>query len=98
MNIYTLHSIEDTIKLILEKNKETRSNDRLLFLAYLEEVGYNTNKSVADFLLDENAPNMETIGRARRKIQETYPELQADAKTKAKRKEKEEVFTQYAWE
>ena len=98
MNINELQTIEDTVRDLLIKYEKTRSDDRLLFLKYLIEIGYDTDKSVADFLLDVKAPNIETVSRARRKVQENHPELQADEKTRAKRKEKEAVFTSYAWE
>ena len=41
-------------------------------------------------------PSIETVGRARRKIVEQYPDLAGDKKVKDVRRENEDTFRHYA--
>jgi len=81
-------SMYDLVKLILEQDKEARSSDRRLIWAVYQSMGH-----LKDGMLDyENfliCPTPETITRARRKVQELNPDLDADESTKRIRRKRE---------
>jgi hypothetical protein len=63
---------------ILEKRKQTRDSDKKLWLSYLYNycgLDRQSLEKVAQVVLDPSTPTMESITRARRKIQERHPEL-----------------------
>jgi len=79
------------------KNKLTRyprlrdSNERLYY-NYLKENGYDTGKSIKEFLKDmENRkiPYMDSLSRASRKVQEECAQLRGIYYGKRKKKAKE---------
>lgn len=78
----------DTLKVvkeILEEDEQARNDDKYLICRYLEKKGLPTdlkklNKSVS----------LETITRARRKIQETCPHLRPTERVRRYREEMEE--------
>lgn len=88
----------DTVKHILEKYPQTRDSDKKLIWAVLirkQLVQVNSGDVFAlsrvmymDFI---HAPSFESITRARRKVQELHPELQAtNSIVRSKRRQKEE--------
>lgn len=102
-----LMNITKLVKEILEYIPSTRDDDYLLWLKVLEitatAVEYNATFAhcitLNDFLSTakySNYPHFETVSRARRKIQENYPELRASAETQAARSELEEQYKEYA--
>lgn len=86
---------EKIVAPILENCHDTRDDDRKLYYIVLTKLGYSTEMSLKEYLLDSSSfPSYETITRVRRKIQSTRPELRgvsADA-----RAEREEAFIEYA--
>jgi len=83
--IKDLEKVGDRITLILEDYPHTRDSDKLLWLAY--NVGFNNLLDVLapekyeefkSWLLKSQTPVFESLSRARRKIQETRPELAGD--------------------
>ena len=85
--------ITDKLKWVYNKlvtEPRTRDNNEMLYFKYLQEQGYDTNKSVKEFLQDmslRRIPYLDSIARASRKIQEECPHLRG--KQWKKRKEKE---------
>lgn len=81
----TFDTVQDRVKFLLEKYPEVRDNYKLLFLAY--NCHFNNLKEVVStgkyenfkawFLRDETI-SADTISRARRKIQEDFPELSGE--------------------
>lgn len=73
--------ITDKLKWVYNKlvnDSRTRDNNELLYFKYLQEQGYDTNKSVKEFLQDmskRRIPYLDSIARASRKIQEECPDL-----------------------
>ena len=70
--------------------------------SYGEEKGLDIdNMSVPMLLLhckDMGLPSLESMGRARRKVQELYPELKGDCDVQAMREVREEAYRVYAME
>ena len=81
--------IYDLVKEALEKYPVTRNDDKKLIWAVFHRLGYISDKVIKkeDFL---NAPSCESITRARRKVQENHPELEANEYVKKARKHIEE--------
>lgn len=92
---------EDEVLEILMSEPETRNSDKKLYIAYLKrqepKVGKDlTQLSIEQFLktIDEYkvVSSIESIGRMRRKLQETIPELAAVEKVSRGRRKKEQEF------
>lgn len=69
------------------------SNERL-FYNYLLDIGYDTNRTVKDFLKDmetRKIPYLDSFGRASRKVQEEHPSLRGELWTKKKTKKEQQV-------
>lgn len=73
---------------LISSPKLRDSNERLYYL-YLKESGYDTTKSLKDFLKDMEArriPYLDSIARASRKVQEEHPHLRGKKWRKRKKK------------
>jgi hypothetical protein len=79
---------------LLEAVPETRGNDHLLYVKYLEvveKVRFNRNNFI------KYQQSFEGISRARRKVQELYPELTAKY-VQEKRMDNQEQYSKfYRW-
>ena len=99
-----LKELSNRVKSVLEKNVSARNSDNVLYLhvlrSYGEEKGLDIdNMSVPMLLLhckDMGLPSLESMGRARRKVQEIYPELRAGDNVQAMRAEQEEAYREFA--
>ena len=79
-----LSSREANVRLILERYPEARDSDRVLTLIYHTIFnGVNACAPYEEVMLNEGLPSEESLGRCRRKIQETDESLRG---TKAKEK------------
>lgn len=95
-----IENVERLVRQALEKNKEARRNDHKLYI----EVAYIINPALANvnFKMNfENAkevglPPFESVSRARRKLQEKYPELRATKTTEYARAIKQIEFEDYS--
>lgn len=68
----------DWVKEKLTLHPALRDNNERLYLLYLTESGYDTTKSVSQFLRDmsfRTVPYIDSLARNSRKVQELYPEL-----------------------
>lgn len=87
--------ITDKLKWVfntLSKEPRTRDNNELLYFKFLQEQGYDTNKTVKEFLQDMSTrriPYLDSIARASRKIQEECPDLRGKYWKKRQKKEVE---------
>lgn len=87
------------VKSILECNPNTRNSDSLLYI----EVCKKLNPEVEHWLFFDvlrnqselGLPSIETVGRCRRKVVETYPELAGCSDVEAQRILNEEEFIDY---
>lgn len=99
MTVEKLKNLESVVKPILEGNPQTRNDDYLLYAEVIRR--YNPKLlelSAFTFLLAHNTlnlPNIKSIERVRRRVQEKYPEL-ASEKAKKKRAEEQATYIQYA--
>jgi hypothetical protein len=101
-----LKELSNRVKAILETNESARNSDNVLYLhvlrSYGEEKGLDIDKMSVPMLLlhckDMGLPSLESMGRARRKVQELYPELKAVGDVQAMREEQEEAYRAFARE
>lgn len=98
-----MKKIKETSKLvkeILEKVPQTRNSDMLLYYHVCLEIDKTVLKLpfwlVLLDLKQYGLPPIISVGRARRKLQEKYPELRADPDVKEQRTENEEIVKNYA--
>lgn len=90
-----LKQLNKIVKEVLEENPETRRSDIKLIMEVFKRRGVNTSESFATLAVNGQLAQMESITRARRKVQSDYPELKDDH-TAELRAEREEVFREYA--
>lgn len=67
-----LLNLEGKVRRVLERYPSTRDDDRLLALAvWCDGFGLDPHAPVRDVMRDKTLPSQESIGRIRRKLQET---------------------------
>ena len=90
------------VKSILEDDRKARNSDYHLWMRVCEitcpESLYSSFYYVLEHHNDLGLPNFESVGRARRKVQELYPHLQSDEKIHEERAKREEEFKEFARE
>lgn len=101
----TIKNTEAQVRAMLEKAPATRESDHILFIRLcIEQARKNRDNAeliarVLDHIMihgkENGYPNFESVGRARRKLQEKDHRLQATARTKKGRKDREIVFKEY---
>lgn len=88
------------VKEILKDVPATRDNDMLLYYHVVLEIDRTVLKipfyNVILDLKGHGLPSIETVGRARRKLQRAYPELAGSDKASAIRTVQEGKFRDYA--
>ena len=97
-----LYRIQDLVQDILEKDADARNSDTYLY----HEVCKRVNKEVLSVpfgavLNDFNSykvPNIESVGRARRKLQAQFPDLKATKLVADGRLERQIMFEEYSKE
>ena len=76
-----LIKVEEVVEQILRQDKYSRNNDIYLILKYITKVyPYEVGKSFEEAMtnVSKKGLSFESITRARRKIQNKYPELKND--------------------
>lgn len=94
-----LKTIQKNVKDTLEVFPETRASDKLLYYRLLQKVSPDTlSMAVGSYLVDRHVkvPSIESVGRARRKIQELYPHLRPNKVVQEHRAQKEQEYREYA--
>lgn len=99
-----LLNVQEKVKDILIKYPKTRSNDMLLYLKFAERIDEEFQQNVMKLPFATVISNMEeyhlptfgSVGRARRKLQEKYPELRATDQVQGFRADREEAYREYA--
>lgn len=98
MTVEKLKKLEDVIKPILEKYPQTREDDFLLYAEIIDQHNPELlGLSARAFLLGHNVfnvPNIKSVERARRKVQEKHPEL-ASERAKRRRAIEQQAYVQY---
>lgn len=100
-----LLKITELVKGILEENEETRDDDNLLWLEAIRETAYKRDcvyvldwsiAGLMNNIRNLHLPTFESVSRARRKLQEKYPELRGEEKARKEREKREEIYKEYA--
>lgn len=99
-----LKTITDIVKEVLKAHEQARNCDDYLYYLVCSLVakqkGFDVdNMQLSHFLLyrkEYNLPSYETVGRARRKLQQHYPELCGNDVVEGYRTDNENVFRSYA--
>lgn len=99
-----LISIKAMVKSLLEQESVCRNSDNFLYFRVISKVAEQkgidlNNVSILSFLLtmsEQGFPPFESVRRSRQWVQEYYPELSSIERIKAKRKENEAVFRNFA--
>lgn len=111
MEIYTDKKIKDTELLvysILEESERARNSDNFLILKYMEYIGHDilvhkitrlngTKETIIQWNIKNinDIPCLESITRARRKIQAGGQYLPTDPEVRRQRRIKEELYKQH---
>lgn len=93
----------DLVRMMLKDHPETRNSDNRLYYMVIKNLGKQKgidieSMSMPHFLLhmkEYKLPSIETVGRCRRKIVESHPELAGNSDVEAGRMMNEEVFRDY---
>ena len=94
-----LKTISAEVKELLQKYPRARDDDMLLYSYYMNIKGYSWNITVSElyYLQKEgNLPTFESVGRARRKVQELNPELGPTTQVRKMRYRAEEDFKAFS--
>lgn len=95
-----LQTITAIVKDILVNDPQSRNSDEYLYYKVCQRVGGRFVTlpfwQVVVNRKKYGLPSYETVGRARRKLQETHPELAGNSNVEAQRMINEEVFKDYA--
>lgn len=92
-----LKTLEAKVRMILKDNSRARDDDRELTLQVWERFyGVNHWASVGETMRNPKLPSQESIGRARRKIQETEFELRGSKQKEKIRMDAQLTFIEYA--
>lgn len=91
----TLKKIHDLVRAELTENPAARKSDITLILGVFKRQGVDASKSFEQLAASGDLRQMESITRARRKIQAQNPELK-DGGMAGLRAEREGIFREYA--
>lgn len=92
-----LYRLEDMVRDILERNERARDDDRELTLrVHMNFYGINPYAPYCEVMWNEKLPSQESIGRCRRKIQETDFELRGSRRKEEIRMQEQETYIDYA--
>lgn len=88
------------VKSILEENKMARNSDNYLYIEVCKRINpqviHKPFMEVMSDLKAYNLPSIETVGRCRRKVVESNPELAGSSEVEVGRTLKEAEFREYA--
>lgn len=91
-----LKTVEQKVLWELENNPSTRGSDRMLTVAvYMDFYNMTGTTPYIDVMLSR-VPSYESIGRARRKIQETREDLRGKDRIERERLANQEAYIDYA--
>lgn len=95
----TLTTLQAQVEQILKTSPQARDNNNILIYAVFKLYGVEATDNIASMflkLIDKKLPSFESITRARRKVVELHPELDASARIKALREQQEQEYKEYA--
>ncbi len=95
-----LKTLEGKVRIILEKNKDARDDDMVLYLAlcndYLANAGEIPLAEIMERHKSLGLPGFESVSRTRRRLQARYPELMSSISVQAKRAAGEKDYRRYS--
>ena len=92
-----LYRLEDMVRNVLETNEKARDDDRELTLrVHMNYYGINPYAPYCEVMRNEKIPSQESLGRCRRKIQETEFELRGSKRKEDIRMNEQEAYIDYA--
>ena len=92
-----LYKLEDMVREILEQNERARDDDRELTLrVHMDYYDISPYAPYCEVMWNDKIPSQESIGRCRRKIQETEFELRGSKRKEEIRMEEQGVYIDYA--
>lgn len=93
----SIKTLEGKVREILEVNPKTRDDDRLLTLeVWTNFYRVNPYAPVSEIMKNKHLPSQESVGRARRKLQELDESLRGSKHKEKIRVERQVEFLQYA--
>lgn len=94
-----LNILEGRVQYLLETSDKAREDDMFLaMILYKHFYGKHDMNTVMFDHKKQGVPSVESIGRARRKIQAKMPELRAGDKVERARYEEQKTYIEYALE
>ena len=97
-----LKTIEGKVRAVLQKDKEARNDDMLLYLKVcngcLKDTGAMPFAEVMAQYKYLGLPSFESVGRTRRKLQAEHPELLGSIRIQKLRAKQEQNYRRYAKE
>lgn len=92
-----LKTLEEMVKLVLQRCPKARDDDReLTLLVYTDIFGVNPWSPVIEVMRNKDLPSQESLGRVRRKIQQTDLSLRGSKAKEEIRMDAQEDFIEYA--
>lgn len=94
-----LDTLEDMVKVVLEKDPKARDDDRILTLdVWCNIFGVNPWSPVCEVMRDKNLPSQESLGRVRRRLQQRDESLRGSKQKEKIRMAAQEDYLDYARE
>lgn len=98
-----LQNTQKLVEELLKAKPETRSNDNILFLEVIKKIGTENGIDVSRMSVTElftsmhsyGFPQMESVRRARQKLQASFPELRPSDEVLLRREMNEEEYKAY---
>ena len=95
-----LKTLEGKVRIILEKNKDARDDDMVLYLALCNDCLANAGEIPLAEIMERHKslglPGFESVSRTRRRLQARYLELMSSVPVQAKRAAGEKDFRRYS--
>lgn len=94
-----LNTLQAQVEQILKTSQQARDNNNILIYAVFKLYGVEATDNVATMflkLIDKKLPSFESITRARRKVVELHPELDASENIKRAREYTEKEYEAFA--
>lgn len=92
-----LNTLEDMVRLVLEKDPKARDDDRVLTLdVWCNIFGINPWSPVCEVMRNKNLPSQESLGRVRRKIQQRDEAMRGSKQKEKIRMGAQEDYLEYA--
>lgn len=92
-----LDTLEDMVREVLKRDPKARDDDRILTLdVWCNVFGINPWSPVAEVMRNKDLPSQESLGRVRRKIQQTEENLRGSKAKEQVRMDAQRDYLDYA--